>query len=191
MTSFGRMPALAMHPSFCVSALLGTVLALAACSDGGTGQTPPAASSVASAEQAESESPDAKPEPVGSMSIDGRSYELIRSFWCEPHSGVEGGTEVVIQVGAFQDSGRLITVMGTQVDRDRDRASVQSLTAIEPDSTSAARSGDVVLDGNTRPVLMVEDGRVQIQGEVMDGGDIVPLEAEFTLPDEPGLKWHC
>ena len=191
MTFSDRISALATHPSFFALAALGAVLTLAACSDGDTGQTQAAASSSDSDKQSEPEAPDAKPETIGSISIDGQSYELVRSFWCEPRSGSEEGTDVAIQVGAFHDGGRSITVMATQVDRDRDRPSVQRLRATEPGTQSSFQSADVVLDAGNNAVLTVKDGRVQIQGEVMSGGEIVPLEAEFTLPDEPGLKWQC
>ena len=191
MTFSDRISALAAHPSFFALAALGAALTLAACSDGDTGQTQAAASSADSDEQSEPEAPDAKPEKIGSISIDGQSYELVRSFWCEPRSGIEEGTDVVIQVGAFHDDGRSITVMATQVDRDRDRPSVQRLRATEPGTQSSSQSGDVVLDSSNNSMLTVKDGRVQIQGEVMSGGEILPLEAEFTLPDEPGLKWQC
>lgn len=164
---------------------------LAVCSDGDTGQTQAAASSADSDEQSEPEAPDAKPEKIGSISIDGQSYELVRSFWCEPRSGIEEGTDVAIQVGAFHDDDRSITVMATQVDRDRDRPSVKRLRATEPGTQSSSQSGDVVLNASNNSMLTVKDGHVQIQDEVMSGGEIVPLEAEFTLPDEPGLKWQC
>ena len=123
---------------------------------------------------------------VGSMSIDGRSYDLVRSFRCEPGSGVEGGTELAIKVGAFHDDGRLIHVMATQVDRDRDRASVQQVSATEPGTGSYYQSGTVMLSGSTAPVLTVEDGHVRIQGDVQSGGNIVPLDVEFALPEEFG-----
>lgn len=186
-----RVPALMTNPPFFAAAVLGAALMLTACSDGDTGQTRAAASSADSDEESEPEAPNVKPEAIGSISIDGRSYELVRSFWCEPRSGAEEGTEVVIQVGAFHDDGRLITVMATQVDRDRDRPSVQRLRVTEPGTQSSSQSGDVVLNADKSPVLTVENGRVQIQGEVMRGGEIAPLEAEFTLPDESGLKWQC
>lgn len=183
-----RMPALATHPSFFALAVLGAALTLAACSDDGTRQTQAADPSADTEEQSGSkpEAQDAKPEAIGSISIDGQSYELIRSFWCEPRSGVEEGTEVVAQVGAFHDDGRFMTVMATQVDRDRDRPSVVLLRANEPGTDNHFESGN-----SKGPVLTVEDGRVLIQGQVASGGEIVPLEAEFTLPEEPGLKFQC
>lgn len=194
-----------MHPQTLGSAakslglavvLVGMAGSLAACngdsvsSDGGASV---AASGSVVAEDGESvpETPNAALETIGNLSINGRSYELVRAFWCETHSGTEDGTTVVIQVGAFHEDDRLITVMGTQVDRDRDRPAVQTLSASEPGTQSHYQSGDVALETGTEPVLAVDDGQVRIQGEVISGGDIVPLEAEFALPEEPGLALHC
>ena len=172
------------------AALASGLLAASACS-GGEAEDDETSVSAADAEQAESPAADEAPEPVGSLTIDGRSYELVRAFWCEPRSGGESGTEVVAQVGAFHEDNRFITVMATQVDRDRDRPSVQSVSASIPGTDSNHRSGDVVLDGDAEPALIVEDGQARIQAEVRSGGEVVPLEAEFTLPDEPGLDLHC
>lgn len=172
------------------AALASGLLAASACSGGEAEDDEPSAAS-GGAEQAESPGADEALEPIGSLTIDGRSYELVRAFWCEPHSGVESGTEVVAQVGAFHEDNRFITVMATQVDRDRDRPSVQSVSASIPGTDSNHRSGDVVLDGDAEPALIVDGGQARIQAEVMSGGEIVPLEAEFDLPDEPGLDFHC
>lgn len=187
-----------MHPrtlgpaarSLGLAVVLVAMAGLLAASDGGASAAE-SGSMVEEDGQSGPETPDAALVTIGNMFIDGRSYDLVRAFWCEPHSGVEGGTTVVIQVGAFHEDNRLITVMGTQVDRDRDRPAVQSLSVSEPGTQSHYQSGDVALKTGTEPVLAVEDGHVRIQGEVVSGGDVVPLEAEFALPDEPGLDLHC
>ena len=162
------------------------VLASAACSERDAGQPESAAVPAASDPQPEQQAAagDA-PRKIGSMSIDGRSYDLVRAFWCEPGPGVERGTELAIKVGALHEDGRLIHVSGTQVDRDRDRPSVQQVSASEPGTSSYYQSGTVMLKGRTEPILVVEDGHVRIQGDVSGAGEVVPLEVEFALPEAP------
>lgn len=163
----------------------GLALALAACAERDAGQDGPAAVPADVDPQPEQQVSADPPEAIGSMSIDGRSYDLVRSYWCEPGPGIERGTDVAINVGALHEEGRFIHVTGTQVDRDRDRASVQTATAAEPGTDSYFQSGTVTLRGRTEPILVVEDGHVRIQGDVHGAGNLVALEAEFTLPDEP------
>ena len=163
------------------------VLASAACSERDAGQPESAAVPAASDPQPEQQAAagDA-PRKIGSMSIDGRSYDLVRAFWCEPGPGVERGTDIAVKVGALHDDGRVIHLMATQGDRDRDRPSVQQVSATEPGTSTYYQSGTVMLKGRTEPILVVEDGHVRIQGDVSGAGNIVPLEAEFALPEAPG-----
>lgn len=157
------------------------LLAASACSDGEAGDAAPAGDREQSASETETD----ETEPVGSLSIDGESYELVKAFWCEP-GPLGDGTELVIKIGAFHEDNRLINVQATQVDRDRDRPSVQSVLVNVPGTESDHRSGDVELDDDTDPVLVVEGGQARIEGEVVDGGEMMPIEAQFVLPDEPG-----
>lgn len=161
-------------------------LATTGCSEGDSGQSGAAETTGGEPQPERQVATNASDTVVGSMSIDGRSYDLVRSFWCKPSPGVESGTDLAIKVGALHEDGRLIHVMGTQVDRDRDRPSVQQVSATEPGTNSYYQSGTVRLQGRTGPILVVEDGHVRIQGDVQAGGEVVPLEVEFTLPEEPG-----
>lgn len=161
-------------------------LAAAGCSERDSGQSEAAETTGGEPQPERQAAANAPDTVIGSMSIDGRSYDLVRSFWCKPRPGIEGGTDLVIKVGALHEDGRIIHVMGTQVDRDRDRPSVQEVSATEPGTNSWYQSGTVMLEGRTGPILVVEDGHVRIQGDVTAGEEVVPLEVEFTLPKEPG-----
>ncbi|WP_366555922.1 hypothetical protein [Aquibaculum sediminis] len=130
------------------------------------------------------------PATVGSMTIDGKSYDLTASHWCEPEPGVESGTTVTIRVAALNDSGDVM-VYALQVDRDRGRPPVQTVSAAT-DPTTNYRSGDVTPATRAEPMIVAENGAVRIEGDVRrSGGDVVTIEAEFSLPDEPGFPGYC
>lgn len=126
---------------------------------------------------------------VGTLTIDGQSHDLTTSYWCEPEPSVQEGETVAIWVWAFDDS-QDVSVLGTQIDRDRDRPSVQRVTATL-DGSSTYRTGDVTPKTQPEPAIVVEDGRVTMQADVISGGEIVDLAAEFMLPEAPGAPGYC
>lgn len=134
----------------------------------------------------EAEAPSSAPEIIGKMHYDGQTYDLTRAHWCEPEDGYEKGTTVPMRVTALDESGDS-GVTGLQVDRDRDRPSIQSVNRLGPDGGDM--SFEITLTGPLAedPPLRIEDDVVYIKWSFSSGD----LEAEFTLPEAPGFPGYC
>ena len=172
------------------AAALGLALAASGCSDGDADPAESNAAARPATDEAEISQPSgSEPETVGKMTIDGQSYDLARAHWCEPEAGVESGSTVALRVAAFDESGDVI-VYGLQVDREENGPPVQNVSAATDPNTNY-QSGDVPLSAGPEPLLAVEKDTVRIAGQVRRRGEAVDLEAEFTLPDEPGFPGYC
>lgn len=142
-----------------------------------------ATGSIAEATEAQTSAP----EIIGEMHFDGQSYDLTRAYWCEPEDGFESGTTVALRLVAYGETD-YIAISGMQVDRDRDRPSVQTVNiAIGPGKERIG--GDIILKGAQAadPAVRVEDGVVHIKAPFRDGD----AEARFTLPETPGFPGYC
>ena len=173
---------------------LGLLLAASGCSDSGNdeaGSTSAAAreAEVEKAPEVESAPEDEKaPEAIGELVIDGQSYTLTKAHWCEPAEGFESGTTVAIRVAAQDESGD-VTIYGIQVDRDEDESSTSRISVATDPSTNYKSEG---LDRD--PVIVLEDGAVRLRGGVYKSRrdpEVVVVEAEFSLPPEPGFPGQC
>lgn len=126
-----------------------------------------------------------EPSVIGEMIIDGESHELTQSYWCEPEAGYESGTTVAI-VAAYDESGDVI-VYGQRRDHEGSESSEALITAATDPNTNYSSEG---LGGD--PMLVMENGAVRLQGGVYrPGQDPVEIEAQFSLPDEPGFPGYC
>lgn len=128
-------------------------------------------------------------ETVGVLTIDGNAHDLTVSYWCEPEPSLEQGQTLTLRVLARNESGD-VNLLGTEIERDRDRPTLQRLSATT-NGSSVYRSGDVTPRTHPEPAMVVENGNVTMKAEVMGAGEIVDLEAEFTLPEEPGAPGYC
>jgi hypothetical protein len=177
-----------------VAIALALLLATSGCSDSsndGAGDSSMTASEpeVEKAPEVES-APEAEraPEAIGELVIDGQSYTLTKAHWCEPEEGFESGTTVAIRVAAQDESGD-VTVYGIQVDRDEGASSTSRISVATDPSTNYKSEG---LD--REPAIVIEDGAVRLRGGVYRSGrdpEVVVVEAEFSLPPEPGFPGQC
>ena len=177
-----------------VAIALSLLLAASGCSDSGNDEAGSASAAAREAEvekapEVESAPEDEKaPEAIGELVIDGQSYTLTKAHWCEPAEGFESGTTVAIRVGAQDESGD-VTVYGIQVDRDEDESSTSRISVATDPSTNYKSEG---LDRD--PVIVLEDGAVRLRGGVYKSPrdpEVVVVEAEFSLPPEPGFPGQC
>lgn len=128
------------------------------------------------------------PEAIGELVIDGQSYTLTKSYWCEPEEGFESGTTVAIRVAAQDESGD-VTVYGIQVDREEGGSSTSRISVATDPSTNYKSEG---LD--REPMIVIENGAVRLRGGVYRPGrdpEVAVVEAEFSLPPEPGFPGQC
>lgn len=185
-----QLPALTWARRGAAIATLGLILAVSGGSDSKAEQSEPGVVPQSNKGAKAKHLSGNGPATVGSMTIDGQSYDLTASHWCEPEPGVENGTTVAIRVAALNDTGDVM-VYALQVDRDRDRPTVQTVSAAT-DPTTNYRSGDVTPATRAEPMIAVENGAVRIAGDVRrSGGDVVSIEAAFSLPAEPGFPGYC
>ncbi|MDF2096786.1 hypothetical protein [Aquibaculum arenosum] len=185
-----RLSALMWARQGAAVATLGLILAASGGADSSAEQSEPDAVSQSNKGAKAKHLSGNGPATVGSMTIDGQSYDLTASHWCEPEPGVENGSTVAIRVAALNDTGDVM-VYALQVDRDRSRPGVQTVSAATDPQTNY-RSGDVTPETRAEPMIVVENGAVRIEGDVRrSGGDQVPIVAEFSLPDEPGFPGYC
>ena len=184
---------------------IGTVLALgiAACGGGdATGDTEPevdAAPEEASDEpeadpvEADADEPATEPdqavgEPVGTLSFDGQTVELTGSYWCEPEA-VDDFTKIQINVHAHDADGEVM-ISGTEalIGASEDLVHRVSFTGF---GHTFVQSGDLSENDDSFPFVVVDGDRVTIDAPVLAGGEIHVVQAEFTLPSEPGAPGLC
>lgn len=164
-------------------------LAISACTDSGNEEVASAEGASPTATQPESEAArpaaDDEPQVIGEVVIDGQSHSLTKAHWCEPEDGFESGTTVAIRVAATDESGD-VTVYGIRVDDDDGDSTLRVMAATDPNTNYKS-------EGLGRePTILMEDGSVRLQGLVYrPGHDPVEVEAEFSLPAEPGFPGYC
>lgn len=165
------------------------VLAISACTDNGNQEAASTEGSSATDTQSESEAaqPAAdEPQIIGEVIIDGQPHSLTKAHWCEPRPGFHSGTTVAILVAAVDESGEVV-VFGRQID-DSDSTSERFIRATT-DHPNNYYTSDWV---RQQPTILMEDGVARIQGSVgRSSDDLVDVEAEFSLPAEPGFPTEC
>lgn len=179
-----------------VAIALGLLLTVSGCSDSSNDEAGSASATATPREPAVESAPEVESGPeddraaeaIGELVIDGQSYTLTKAHWCEPAEGFESGTTVAIRVAAQDESGD-VTVYGIQVDRDGGQSSTSRISVATDPSTNYKSEG---LD--REPTIVLEDGAVSLRGGVYRPGrdpEAVVVEAEFTLPPEPGFPGQC
>lgn len=186
-------PTRSTNPGLGLASALATALlalAISACTDGGNQESASAEGSRSTDTQAESEAArpaaDDEPQVIGEVVIDGKSHSLTKAYWCEPRPGFNSGTTVAILVAAADESDEVV-VFGRQID-DSDSTSERFIRATTDHPNNYYTSEWV----RQQPTILMEDGVARIQGSVgRSRDDVVEVNAEFSLPPEPGFPTEC